>query len=200
MSIFVLYYLYRKNIERLMILAKTEKTKNEQIILEIYEKYLRMMRGTAYKRIPDLDVVDDIVQDCMLKFIRHSDTLETLSEPQLISYIRITVEHTVTDYLRNNKPDMSLEDNIELVENLTIKEIHPIDEEIDLMVKKEQLVESIKKLKLKDRNLISLKYSMNLSDEQIAQTLGIKTSSVRMTLYRSLERLRKIAKELSKND
>ena len=90
---------------------------------------------------------------------------------------------------------MSLEDNIELVENLTIKEIHPIDEEIDLMVKKEQLVESIKKLNMRDRNLISLKYSLELSDEQIAQTIGIKTSSVRMTLFRSVERLRKIAKE-----
>ena len=82
-----------------MILAKTGKTKNNQIILDIYEKYLRMMRGTVYKRIPDLDVVDDIVQDCMLKFIKHSDTLETLSESQLISYIRITVENTATDYL-----------------------------------------------------------------------------------------------------
>ena len=151
-----------------MILAKTGKTKNNQIILDIYEKYLRMMRGTVYKRIPDLDVVDDIVQDCMLKFIKHSDTLETLSESQLISYIRITVENTATDYLRKNKSDMSLEDNIELVENLTIKEIHPIDEEIDLMVKKEQLVESIKKLNMRDRNLISLKYSLELSDEQIA--------------------------------
>ena len=183
-----------------MILAKAEKIKNDQVILEIYEKYLRMMRGTVYKRIPNLDVVDDIVQDCMLKFIRHSDTLKTLTEPQLISYIRITVEHTTTDYLRKNKYDLSLEENIEMVENVTQTGIHPIDEEIDVIEEKELLVQSIKKLDSRDRDIISLKYRLDLSDQQIADIIGIKSSSVRMTLFRSIERLRKLAKEIDKND
>ncbi len=158
------------------------------------------MRGTVYKRIPNIDIVDDIVQECMLKFIRHSDTLNSLAEPQLISYIRITVEHTTTDYIRKNKPSISLEDNINLVENLTVQYTNPVDDEIMLLTNKEVVTQSIKKLRKRDRDLINLKYVQDIPDEQIADIMGIKPSSVRMTLHRSVKNLKSIVKEMSKDD
>lgn len=181
-------------------MSRESEVKNDEIILKVYNNYLKLMRGTVYKRIPNIDIVDDIVQECMLKFIRHSDTLNSLAEPQLISYIRITVEHTTTDYIRKNEPNISLEENINLVENLTVQYTKPVDDEIELLTNKEIVIQSIKKLRTRDRDLISLKYVQDIPDEQIADIMGIKPSSVRMTLHRSVKHLKSIVKEISKDD
>ncbi len=191
---------HQNHTESLIIMPQKPKQKNEKIISEIYEKYLKFMRGAVFRRIHDIDTVDDIVQECMLKFIRHSDTLSTLSEPQLISYIRITVENAATDHLRKIGNDISLDDNQTLVEKLTIQNQNPVGDEIELTENKETLIKAIKQLKQRDRDLITLKIVQNIPDSQIAETMGIKPSSVRMTVRRSIEHLKKIVKEMEKDD
>lgn len=52
------------------------------------------------------------------------------------------------------------------------------------------VVDAVRRLPTKQRNVVMLRYELQLSDQEIADTLGIPLGTVKSTLHRALARLR----------
>lgn len=52
------------------------------------------------------------------------------------------------------------------------------------------VVDAVRRLPTKQRNVVVLRYELQLSDPEIAETLGIPVGTVKSTLHRALARLR----------
>ena len=52
------------------------------------------------------------------------------------------------------------------------------------------VVDAVRRLPAKQRNVVLLRYDLQLSDQEIADTLGIPLGTVKSTLHRALARLR----------
>lgn len=52
------------------------------------------------------------------------------------------------------------------------------------------VVDAVRRLPTKQRNAVMLRYELQLSDPEIAETLGIPVGTVKSTLHRALARLR----------
>ena len=52
------------------------------------------------------------------------------------------------------------------------------------------VIDAVRRLPTKQRNVVVLRYELQLSDQEIADTLGVPLGTVKSTLHRALARLR----------
>ena len=67
-----------------------------------------------------------------------------------------------------------------------------VEADVEKRLNIEAVRDNIPLLPKRDRDLIVLKYELELKDEQIGEILDIKPGNVRMTLRRSVQKLAKI--------
>lgn len=78
---------------------------SQEFIIQIYEKYDRLMLFTAKKYLMDIQECEDAVQESLLKLMSRIELLRTLEEPVLTSYVVTTVRNTAINILRRQKRD-----------------------------------------------------------------------------------------------
>lgn len=183
-----------------MILFVIEQLDNEvdkKFILDIYEKYAPWMRARAYNITKDPEISNDLAHDCIISLIRHTDKLRTFNDTQLRAYIAIAIDHTTINYVKHSSRTFLVSENEEFFfDNLPDKD--DVEEIVETKFNIETVRENLKHLPKRDRDLIILKYDLEMSDREIGQIVGIKENSVRMTVRRSVARLGNMVKEVAR--
>lgn len=155
-------------------------TEKRQFSEDVYEKYCQQIKTTAQKFTDDEYICEDIVQECIAKVIENEDKLRTLNSSQLRAYLVKNAESISRQFVKT--PFEFFSDCNEKTYEIESTEDRKIDCEI--------IRNSIEKLNEKDRIIIQLKYCLSLPDREIAPVLNIKENCVRMTLKRSIIKLR----------
>lgn len=183
------------------MLRREYKTKGRRIVAEtladshlieiLYEKYAEQLRKRAGSIINDWDLSEDIVQECMLYAVEHIDCIKKLNEPKQGAYLASTVEALSKNYVAGRKSRIILIEFEEVFfSRLLIPEESP-ETKVEEKLNFELLKRALNSMNENDRKVIELKYIFRLSDHEIAPILGIKENSVRMTVRRSVFRLKK---------
>mgnify|MGYP004476518213 FL=1 len=131
---------------------------SQEFIIQIYEKYDRLMLFTAKKYLMDLQECEDAVQESLLKLMSRIELLRTLEEPVLTSYVVTTVRNTAINILRRQKRDAQ---NITLFTESVEESIIEPDSIIDIIMGREakrSLREAIDELEPNERLLLEGKY------------------------------------------
>lgn len=169
----------------------TESSEDLRLIEMLYCKYAVWLRKRANSILNDADISEDIVQDCMLNAVSHIGCIRNLEEPKQRAYLASTVDNLSKNYLVRRKSRIIL---IEFEEVFFSRYFLPeespeakVEEKIDFEI----LIRTLNEMNENDRKAIELKYLFKLSDHDIAPLLGIKENSVRMTVRRSVFRLKK---------
>lgn len=174
-------------------ISENPNSSDRTFIMEMYQQFNRLMFSTARKYCMDSDMCEEVVQESLLKLIEKTNTLKSMQQPVLASYIVSTIRNTAIDYLKSkdkqNAHNSSLED--EAFSNLEAPNI-PLDELIYLVERKEYLVKMFDQLPTKDRLLLEGKYFFDYSDNALAKLLSCKKSSIRMKLTRARRRILKL--------
>lgn len=169
----------------------TEMSEDLRLIEMLYSKYAAWLRKRADSILNDTDLSEDMVQDCMLNAVRHIDCIRNLEEPKQRAYLASTVDNLSKNYLVRRKSRLILVEFEEVYfSRYFLPEDSPeakVEEKLDF----EDLIRTLNKMNENDRRAIELKYFLKLSDHDIAPLLGIKENSVRMTVRRSVFRLKK---------
>ena len=170
---------------------------NEQEFMEqLYLDFERLMYHTANKYASDPKRCEDIVQDCIAKFIERVELLRGLSRPALASYIVITVRNTAINYIKKDTNEATKQENLS---NITETHTPPLAVE-DYVIQKENLSRFRciwKTLDAETKQLLEGRYILGYNDEQLAKTYGCKPDSIRMKLTRAR---RKALNALRKED
>lgn len=154
---------------------------------QIYIKYNRLLYSQICKLTHDHYEIEEIVQESLLQLIGKVDLLQTLPKDRLVNYIISTAKYTAYRFFRK-------EHKIELVP-LDADEANAqtayagLDELVIKKIEGEHLYQIWSSLKERDRTILNMKYILGYSNDEIADTLGIQSGSLRMMLTRARRNL-----------
>jgi RNA polymerase sigma factor (sigma-70 family) len=151
-----------------------------------YEQYLpKIFRYISY-RINDKFLAEDITsvvfEKALTKFNQYNAEKAALS-----TWIFRIARNTLIDHYRENSRThtVQLDEALDTPENDKSPEQAVIEEEESLMLKR-----CIAKLSPPEQEIVSLKFSAEMTNRQIAATLGLTESNVGVILYRAVRKLR----------
>ena len=152
------------------------------MIAELYRDHARSLVRLARIFVDHRDAAEDIVQE---SFIRLSRSLHRIHDPaRAAAYLRSIVLNLARDHnrrgllsLRHQMPANDL-DPTGVEETITGREDHRL------------LIEELRILPRRQRDCVALRYLIELSPPEIAETLGISQNSVKTHLKRGLAKLR----------
>lgn len=161
-------------------------TADKELIENLYTQYYLWLKNRAYKIINDADESEDIVHDCMINAYRHIECLRALDERKQKAYLAAAVDNLSRNYLsRQKKRVIPTENECEISDSESIELL------IEHRIIVERVLSEISRMNRRDKTAIELKYILGMHDRAIASVLGIKENSVRMTVRRSIFRLKK---------
>ncbi|HHV46243.1 MAG TPA: RNA polymerase sigma factor [Tissierellia bacterium] len=185
-----------------VIIMFIEDDRDRKFMEQLYEEYYLLMRKKAYEIVMDDSVVDDIINDTIIRLIKYIDTIKKLECHKLTSYIVYTVRSVSIDFInkksRHNKRmfyglDNDLSETIEDTEAPQPDEFVIIGEEID------ELGKAISRLSEIDQEILFYKYNLEMSTTDIASIFNISKDNVCKRLQRARQRVLKELKKAGHN-
>lgn len=136
---------------------------------------------TAYNVLRNEALAEDAVSEAYFKIAKCFQKIHTLSSHKLQSYVVITVRNTALNMLKT-------ESIVETVEYSDEIELSP---QVD-NIQTERLASLISKLSDTDKEIIYLRYSLELDYEEISAALGITAAAARQRMRYAKGNLKKI--------
>lgn len=172
---------------------RTATAAEAEWLTQLYEEYSRPMWKYAYKILQDPQLADDVVQSTFQKIIEKIDVLRALDCNKRKAYIVIMVRNLAYTLCRQRKRTGCAELD-PLLECLADTEETP-EETVVRFCDYETVQKARDSLHPAYRDLLTMKYVYQYSDEEIARILDIKPASVRVVQHRALKALRKRLEE-----
>ena len=83
-----------------IICTMPENQSDRTFMLELYERFFRLMFFTARKYHLQQDACEEVVQESLVRLIQKVSLLRKMPEPVLASYIVSTTRNTAIDYFK----------------------------------------------------------------------------------------------------
>jgi RNA polymerase sigma factor (sigma-70 family) len=159
----------------------------DDLVVHLFHTEGRSLVRLARLFVDDRDAAEDIVQEAFLRLARHAGDIETVERAP--AYLRSIVLNLARDH--NRRGLVSLRHRaahgreVDVVDDLAA-------DLVDRLVRDEahaQVIEQVRRLPVRQRDCITLRYFEELGIEQIADVLGVSANSVKTHLRRGMENL-----------
>lgn len=173
-----------------LIFSTIEDADSREFMEQLYVKYSKLIYSQVYKLTRDSYEVEEIVQESLVNLIEKVDLLQTLPRDRLVNYLISTARYTGYAFFRKKRKVEEIpieEDETVLFDKGAFQ--NGLDELMIQKMESEQLYQVWLRLRKRDQLILNMKYILDLSNETIAETLGVKTGSVRMLLTRAKRNL-----------
>nr|WP_296109067.1 sigma-70 family RNA polymerase sigma factor [uncultured Terrisporobacter sp.] len=155
----------------------------------IYSTYKKQMYYTANNILKDSHLAEDAVHNAFLRIINNLEKIEDINSHKTKGLIVIIVKNVSIDIYRKNKKER---DNTIFIDDLD--DINGYDE-----INKNEIGDleiAISKLPENYKQVFLLKFSHELTDNEISEILDIKPDNVRKRISRGREKLKNILKKM----
>ena len=155
----------------------------------IYSTYKKQMYYTANNILKDSHLAEDAVHNAFLRIINNLEKIEDINSHKTKGLIVIVVKNVSIDIYRKNKKER---DNTIFIDDLD--DINGYDE-----INKNDIGDleiAISKLPENYKQVFLLKFSHELTDNEISEILDIKPDNVRKRISRGREKLKNILKKM----
>lgn len=162
-----------------LMMIEVEEDKRKFVIL--YEKYKYLMLKVAYDVLGDNYLAEDAVHEAFIKVARNMDKIGDINGQTTKRYLITITKNTTIDIYRKRKNQMKREI---YVDELNEKEMPLVYVETDM---DNRILDIIKKLPVKYRDVFLLKYSSKMENKEIADLLKISEGTLRQRIARGKE-------------
>jgi RNA polymerase sigma factor (sigma-70 family) len=155
----------------------------------VYFQYFHSMFQYGIRFKDDPEFIKDCIQDVFLKLIQAGDKLSPTENIRF--YLLRALKNAIFKQIEKNK-------RIELVEFVPLKFDAPfiLEEELaekeNVSNKEVALLNALKQLSDRQREIIYLRYECSMEYEQICDIMQLKSDSARKLLFRAIKSLREI--------
>ena len=155
--------------------------------MDIEQQYDKLLRY-CYMKLRDRALAEDLTQETFIKFFESKDYHSIGKE---MAYLYTIARNLCIDYFRKQKE--------ELIEDLPtkIQEMPESRDKVEDIVDRISIEQALDSLTADEREAVVLRFSGELSVEDIAKTMGISRFAVRRRISSALEKLRK---EMERNE
>ncbi len=168
----------------LIILSEEEIDKLQEIV-RLYEKKLYLF---AVNLLQDRCAAEDVVQETFYKIIKGIDRIDDVYSASTKSYLNMVLYHTALDLIKKKNREESLSEWAEEI-NLSMEDSIDLDQAIAEGSFEGDIGDFVSKLSRDDQELIELKFSRDLSNEQISQYYGVGEAAIKKRWQRAKQRL-----------
>ncbi len=156
---------------------------------ELYDKYFGRVYSYILYRVISSDVADDIVSLIFEKILHKHSSFDPAKATIIEAWIFTIARNTLSDYFRRKKIlnwlSMSgMEDHIksgESVENNAEK--HEMADKV---------LKAVEQLSNQEREIIALKFTMDMTNRAIAGEMTLSESNVGVILFRAMRKLKEL--------
>ena len=160
---------------------------------EVYEEQFSNIYNFVYGQVLHRERAEDLVSDIFIKAMTHYDSYDP-SKASVRTWLTNIARNTLIDEFRKlgtrgaqlslddeeNEIDPSFEDEYQIYEEEQVRDVQTL----------------LSKLKPEERELLTMIYFENMSNEEIASVLGINAKAVSARHHRLLDRCRPLAEAL----
>ncbi|MEM7548185.1 MAG: RNA polymerase sigma factor [Bacteroidota bacterium] len=155
----------------------------------IYEKFYDKILRFTFRRVDSVDMAADLTAQTFLKAMADLPKYQVRGI-SILNWLYKIASNEVKQYYRKTKQEKSI--YLEEEDIYRIKYEEPEGQESEF--EKEKLIVVLNKISISDLEIIELKFFEGLTFEEISYIKQMKLSAVKMKVYRSLEKLRKLLK------
>lgn len=158
----------------------------EDLVVQLYRSDGRSLVRLARLFVDDRDAAEDIVQEAFLRLARHAGRIDAVDRAP--AYLRSIVLNLARDH--NRRGLVSLRHHAAAGREIDVDD--PTDALADRLARDDdhvRVLECVRRLPIRQRDCITLRYFEEYPIEQIASTLGLSTNSVKTHLRRGMAHL-----------
>ena len=169
-----------------VIILTIEDESDREFMTRLYLDNERIMYSEMRKMGADSWIMDDVLQDSLIRLIDKIDILRGLEQRKQVNYIITTVRNQLKNYYRKKQriTIYSLDD-----ENSFIGKTVSAEDNIEVFVFQKEQVLRLRSiwplLSESTQQLLERKYILGQSNEEIADVFQVKPESIRMKLSRA---------------
>lgn len=166
--------------------AESEATfqMDEDAFRLFYDRTARPVWAYLSRMSGDARLADDLLQEAYYRFLRANVTHE--SDTHRRNYLFRIATNLVKDVRRRPRLDAAPV----ATDGKPIEQADPRSADVaNGAVRRLDLARSMARLKPRERDLLWLAYAQGSSHKEIAETLGLKTASIKLLLFRARRRL-----------
>ena len=155
-------------------------------VVGLYAAHRLGLVRLAYLLVDDLTLAEDLVQDAFLGLHRRRGAL--LEPVAALGYLRTSVVNGSRSALRRRRTVRTYAGRLRPVP----ADAEPADRRLMRAAVHEEVLAALRTLPPRQREVLVLRYWSDLSERQIATTLGISEGSVKSAASRGLDRLERL--------
>lgn len=162
------------------------KTGDPRAFRQLYDAYSPAMFNICLRMLPDRHEAEDLLQEAFSKVFHSLDSYRGEASPG--SWIKRIVVNTCISHLRKRRIRWEPIGDLEIPEE-------PREDSADFELSVSRILEAVRKLPDGYRTVLTLYLFEDYSHQEIAQMLGISTSTAKTQYMRAKEKVRKILSE-----
>lgn len=180
------------DVERLGAFAEAERTfqMNEEAFRAFYDQTARPLWLYLARMTRDDRLADDLLQETYYRFLKAATTFE--DEHHRRNYLFRIATNLVRDHQRRTRVGQAVAAGTAAEAAGTVHQ-----DGADQAARRIDLARALDRLKPRERSVLWLAYAQGLSHEEIAATVGVKTSSMKAMLHRARRRLASLLRTTS---
>ena len=156
----------------------------------IYVEKSRQLLNVAYSILKDEHESQDAVQQSFEKLVLKRNKIDLTDQARVYGYLRVVVRNQAID-IYNKKKRITYKEP-EFINNLDIEDDIDIERELIDFENSKELALQLDKINPKYATVITLKYFLELSNDEIANTLDCSETTLRVILHRAKKSLKNI--------
>lgn len=166
----------------LIYLNMLETDENRAKMTQIYERYEGLVFSIAKGFLKNTQDAEDATHDAFLRIVKNISCLEDISSHKTKGFIVIVIKNVCKNYLKKKK-------KIEVISFEQVEYEIATDEDVEISVIENMTAENLRKkvdeLEPIHQQALMLRYSKQLSYDEMSKILGIKQSAVRKRVQRA---------------
>lgn len=159
---------------------KKLKLDKEKYFNEFYNNNYNLVYRISFSILKDKESSEDVTQNVFEKIYKLSN--EKLAETCESTWLYTVTKNEALQYIRKNKSNISLDENIDLLKK--------DNNEIEDIIGNEDYKKIVKKLDKKQEQIISLKVLSEFTFKEIGEILSMPTATVQWYYYKSIKSLK----------
>jgi RNA polymerase sigma-70 factor (sigma-E family) len=170
---------------------RTVRWDADTAVEELYAAHYRRLVRLSVLLVRDLETAEEVVQDA---FVAMHDRWRRLRDPDLaLAYLRQAVVNRSRSVLRHRGVQARHAD----AERPVVRDLPGADEAALVTERRGTLLEALRTLSDRQREVLALRYYLDLSEAEIASTLGISRGAVKSHASRGVAALRSLMEDES---
>jgi len=173
------------------VLAELMSQGDDEAFSQLYDRYFSKIYAFTIRRVGNQHIAEDLVADIFLKAFAKRNTF--VLRPSFSAWLYRIATNTITDHYRTSHSHTSLDDEEKPFDPADHRE--NVVEGTDRIMLGEEIEKVLEKLPERERIAVTMKFYVEASYEEIAETLKCTPNNAGVILHRALNKCEKMAGE-----